>query len=458
MRILIIGAGIVGYTLAEQLSSENHDIYVIEKDPKLIKEMNDNLDVFAVEGSGTSQNTLEAIGIQDMDLMVAVTNLDEINIVSCLMGMQYKVKKMVARVKSPELSNPHSVLNQDNCGINRFINPTTIVVNMIDQLVEVPGCTDVVHLGKGESQIRGFELPEGSSLVGRTVREIRSELAADAFTIIAVTKEGKTIIPEKDTLLQAGDNILVLLPTESLPMFLPLLKRRVGEVKKVVLFGASQAAIELAKTIENKYEQVILLEQNKERCEEVNRQLQKTTVINGSSLEKGTLHEIVIETVDVFICLSEDDEDNFMAAMMARQYGARRTIVLTEKPAYLEILEKTDIDIVINPRLITVGKILQFLRRGRILSAAKLREGNAEVLEYFIGDDSPVVGKTLRRLREKKLLPKGARVAAIIENGVVTVPDGDTVIIPKTTMVLFVFPEALEKVQDLFSGKKWKFF
>jgi trk system potassium uptake protein TrkA len=165
----------------------------------------------------------------------------------------------------------------------------------------------------------------------------------------------------------------------------------------------------------------------------------------------------MIETVDVFVCLSERDEDNFMAAMMAKQYGAKRTVVLTEKPAYLEILDRSDIDILINPRLITVGKVLQFLRRGRVLSAAKLMEGEAEVLEYLIEETSPVLGKTPAKLAEKKLLPKGAVIAAIKQaDGLVFIPNPDTVIESGQSVVVFSLPQGLEKVQDLFSGKKWK--
>lgn len=459
MRVLILGAGIVGYTLAEQLSKEQHDIYVIEQNPDIITDMNDNLDIFALTGTGTSQEVLESIGIQDMDLMIAVTSSDEVNVLSCLMASQYGVKKLVARVKNPQFVSETTILNKGNVGIDLFINPVTIVVDMLERLIEVPGCTDVAYIGDGDIQIRGFNITEESKLLGQTIRELHEKLASDAFSILAISRNGKTSIPDDDEQLTPGDCILVLLASSSLNMFLPLLMPRMKATRKIVLFGSSFISLELAKRLEKKYERVILLEEDGDKCEELAKVLQQTLIIHGSALEKGTLlSEIRIETVDVFACLSERDEDNFMAAMMAKQYGAKRTVVLTEKPSYLEILNKKDIDIMINPRLITVGKILQFLRRGRVLSAAKLMEGEAEVLEYYIADDSPIVGKTIKKLRDKNLLPKEAKIAAIHEGDLLIVPDLDTVIKVGQSVVIFALPQALEKVQDLLSGRKWRLF
>ena len=459
MRILILGAGIVGTTLAEQLSNEKHDIYIVEKNPDLIRELNDNLDIFAIQGSATSQEIFERVGVQDMDLVIAVTSNDEVNILGCLLAHSYGVPKIVARVRNPEFAHKNSRLNKQNVGIDEFINPTQIVVDTIERLIEVPGCTDVAYIGQGEMQIRGFELTESSSLAGQSIRQMREVLASDAFSILAITRKGKTTIPRDEEVLSPGDRIVVMLSSSTLNMFLPLLTPRLTPTNKVVIFGASRASIELAKSIENKYQQVILIEPDHQRCLELAKVLHKTLIIQGSALEKGTLQEIVIETVDVFVSLSERDEDNFMAALMAKQYGAKRTMVLTEKPTYLEILDRSDIDILINPRLITVSKILQFLRRGHVLSAAKLTEGEAEVLEYLIEDSSPLVGRSIGKLIEKKMLPKGAVIAAIKRtDGLVIVPENDTIIEVGQSVVVFSLPIALEKVQDLFSGKKWKFF
>jgi trk system potassium uptake protein TrkA len=458
MRVLILGAGIVGYTLAEQLSKEKHDIYVIEQDSKIIKIMNDNLDLFASCGSGTSQSVLEAIGVQDMDLMIAVTNSDEVNILSSLMASQYGVKKLVVRVKNPEYVSKHAILQKSNTGVDLFINPVSIVVQMIEQLIEVPGCTDVAYVGDGEMQIRGFEITEDSKLLGQTISSLHEMLSADAFCILAISRNNRTRIPNPETKLSPGDRIIVLVSSHTLNMFLPMLMpKQQMATNKIILFGASITSIELAKRLEKTYRQVVLLEMDPQKCIEVSQILNKTLVIQGSALDKDTLKEIVVETADVFACLSEKDEDNFMAAMMAKQYGAKRTVVLTEQPAYLEILDKSNIDILINPRLITVGKILQFLRRGPILSAAKLIEGEAEVLEYKVEDNSPLVGKSIKTLNDKKLMPKGATIAAINDGEVIIVPEIDTIINSGDRVVLFVLPVALEKVQNLLSGKKWKF-
>ena len=459
MRILILGAGIVGTTLAEQLSKEKHDIYVIESDLRLIRELNDNLDIFALKGSATSQESFERVGVQDMDLVIAVTSNDEVNILGCLLAHSYGVPKLVARVRNPEFASPDSKLNKANVGIDQFINPTTIVVDTIERLIEVPGCTDVAYVGEGEMQIRGFEITEQSSILGKSIEELHDILASDAFSILAITRKGKTSLAQSSDALQSGDRIVVLLSSSNLNMFLPLLTPRLTPTKKVAIFGASRASIELAKAIEGRYQQVILIEPDHDMCQELAKTLQKTLIIQGSALEKGTLQEIVIETVDVFVSLSSRDEDNFMAAMMAKQYGAKRTMVLTEKPTYLEILDRSDIDILINPRLVTVSKILQFLRRGHVLSAAKLTEGDAEVLEYQIDDDSPLVGRSPYKLQEKKLLPSGAMIAAIKRtDGLIIIPDQTTKIEVGQSVVVFSLPKALEKVQDLFSGKKWNFF
>jgi trk system potassium uptake protein TrkA len=458
VRILILGAGIVGTTLAEQLSKEKHDIYVIERNPDLIRQLNDNLDIFAMLGSATSQDSLERVGVQDMDLVIAVTSNDEVNILGCLLAHQYGVPKLVARVRNPEFANEGSRLSKANVGIDQFINPTRIVVDTIERLIEVPGCTDVAYVGGKDMQIRGFEVTEQSSIAGKDIQQLRDILASDAFSILAITRKGKTVIPSGEETISPGDRIVVLVSSTTLNMFLPLLTPRLSPTKKVVIFGASLASIELAKSIEIKYPQVVIIEPNSDRCAELAKALKKTLIIQGSALDKGTLEEIVIETVDVFVALSERDEDNFMAAMMARQYGAKRTMVLTEKPTYLEIVGRSDIDLLVNPRIITVSKVLQFLRRGHVLSAAKLTEGDAEVLEYFIDDDSPLIGRTPQKLRDKKLLPKGASIAAIKQkDGLIIIPEPDSVIEAGHSVVVFSLPRALEKVQNLFSGRRWNF-
>lgn len=458
MRILILGAGIVGQTLADQLSKEKHDIYVIERNPELIQEMNDHLDIFAMSGSATSQQALEKVGVQDMDLVIAVTSRDEVNIVACLLASTYGVPKLVARVRSAEFVGAESVLNKGNVGIDEFINPTNIVVNTLQRLIEVPGCTDVAYIGDGDMQIRGFEITSDSGLIDQSISQLRDVLASDAFSILAITRREKTFVPADDEILVKGDRIVVLVSSQTLNMFLPMLVPRVNPTRKVVMFGSTTAAIALAQALEDQIQQVVVIEPRGERCQELSKALQKSLIVQGTALEKGTLNEISIETTDVFLSLSERDEDNFMAAMMAKQYGARRTIVLTEKPTYLEVLSRSDIDILVNPRLITVSKILQFLRRGPILSAAKITEGDAEVLEYRVDDSSPLVGKSLAKLRDRKQLPKGATLAAIRHpDGLVVIPDADTVIQAGQSVVVFALPQTLEKVQDLFGGKKWKF-
>lgn len=459
MRILILGAGIVGTTLAEQLSKEKNDIYVIEQDPLLIKEMNDSLDIFAMQGSASSQDSLEKVGAQDMDLVIAVTSRDEVNILGCILASKMGIPTLIARVRNPEYAADNSLLNKENSGIE-FINPTNIVVQSIERLIEVPGCTDVAYIGDDAGiQVRGFELTESSRICGQSVQELRDILASEAFAILAVTRGSKTFIPKSEDMLKPGDRVLFLLSSQTLQMILPMLTTRIQQTHKIVIFGSSRASIDLALTLEDTYQQVILIEPDETKCGDLAKRLQKTLIVQGSGLEKGTLLEVGIETTDVFVSLSERDEDNFMAALMARQYGAKRTMVLTEKPTYLEVLDDSEIDILINPRLITVSKILQFLRRGKVTSAAKLNQGDAEVLEYFIDDSSPLVGNTPRKLADKKLLPKSARLAAIKRSdGLVMVPDGDTVIESGQSVVVFSLPQGLEKVQDLFSGKKWSFF
>jgi trk system potassium uptake protein len=459
LRILILGAGIVGTTLAEQLSKEKNDIYVIEQDPLLIKEMNDSLDIFAMQGSASSQDSLEKVGAQDMDLVIAVTSRDEVNILGCLLASKMGVPTLIARVRNPEYASDHSLINKESSGIE-FINPTNIVVRSIERLIEVPGCTDVAYIGDdAEIQIRGFELTESSRICGQSILELRDILASEAFAILAVTRDSKTFIPKSEETLKPGDRILALLSSQTLQMILPMLTTRIHQTNKVVIFGSSRASIDLALLLEGKYQQVVLIEPDENKCHDLAKRLQKTLIVQGNGLEKGTLMEVGIENADVFVSLSERDEDNFIAALMARQYGAKRTMVLTEKPTYLEVLGNSEIDILINPRLISVSKILQFLRRGNVTSAAKLNQGDAEVLEYFIEDSSPLVGKTPRKLADKKLLPKSARLAAIKRaDGLVMVPDGDTVIESGQSVVVFTLPQGLEKVQDLFSGKKWSFF
>lgn len=450
MKILIVGAGAVGFNLAKQLSKEGHDISVVEKDQELVKRIGEKLDVFVVSGNASSPSILEEAGIKTADMVLAVTNSDEINMVVCTLGHSYGVKTKIARIRSPEFTDEQPFLHRNGFHIDHIVNPEKITINSILNIIGTPGAIYVADFTEGDILLRGFNVPGDAPIIGKKLSELKEIESTDSFLIVAIQRNEEMVIPTGETKILQHDNIFVLVAREALPYFLPMVNRRADEVEKVTIYGVNRASLELAKKLEDQKIGVTIIEPDKEKTQQAATVLDKTIILHGDALDIDLLKESSIDIVDFFVALSENEQTNILSALLAKRLGAKKAIVLTVDPAFVPIINSLGMDIVINPRLITVGSILQHIRRGHTLSVVKFHQSEAEAIELIAEEGSKIVGKPLRETP----FPQGAILGAIVREGVMQIPAGNTIIHPDERVIVFALPNAIEKVQSLFIGKK----
>jgi trk system potassium uptake protein TrkA len=452
MRILIVGAGTIGYNLAEQLSNEQHDVSVVEALLPVIERLNAKLDVLAVRGNGASPRVLEEAGIARADMVIAVTDRDEMNIIVCMIAREYHVPTRVARVRNPDYTDVQAVLKLEHLGIDVAIHPEELTVSAMDRLLETPGATEVVDFPDGDVSLLVFNVPAGAPVVGQSIADMRGALAGEGFLIAAIERAveagRKVIIPHGRQVVEAGDELHVVMSRDMLPMLLPMLYRRVTKVRRIVLYGATPEGRQLALKVQRSYSDVVLIEPDAGQARSAAEELDRTTVLIGDAIDPDVLADARIETADWFVAAGEDDQDNLMAALMARQHGARHVMVIMHEPAHVPIVNNLDIDVVVNPRLVTVGEILRYVRRGSVVAISRIGEGMAEVTELLVEPGAPVAGKPLRDIR----FPPDALVGAVLREGSMTVPSGDTVIQAGEKVVIFSLTSSTEKVQSLFTA------
>ncbi len=450
MRILIVGGGVVGFNLAEELSLEGHDVSIVDNDHARIKKISERLDVMSVLGNGCRASILKKAGIEDARMVIAVTNIDEINIVVCILANKFGVKRKVARIRNEEFTGESQIVDPGEFFIDQAINPEQVIVEFIIDIIKTPGAMNVAEFADGEILLRGFDVPPDAPIVGRRLEELKEVYEMDSFLITAVSRKDSIIIPKGDYMIMPEDNIYILVAKDTLPLILPMLNKKVNEIQRVVIYGATLTGCSLAAELETMVRDVTIIEPSANRAEAAASMLSKTMVLHGEGTDIDLLKEANIDDADFFMALSGDDESNLLAALLGKKHGAKKVIIITNEPDYLPILDSIDMDIVINPRLITVGAILQYVRKGRIRSVVKLREGEAEVIELDTLPGSKVIDRKLREIN----FPDGSIVGAIIRNGEMIIPNGSSSIRAGESVVVFALPSAISKIEKLFGKKK----
>ncbi|MDI6733213.1 MAG: Trk system potassium transporter TrkA [Planctomycetota bacterium] len=446
MKTLIIGAGIVGVNLAEMLSKEGHDVTIIDKDADRIKDISETLDIMTIVGQGTNISTLKEAGIESAEMVIAVTNIDEVNILSCMIASHFGPKTRVARVRNEELSS--FALTKDKY-VDRFVNPDGMIIKQITKILKIPSATYVSEFVNGELLFCGFNVPPDAQVIGKKLSELSEISETDVFLIVGISRNNQIFVPHGNDDIKEGDDIYVVVAKDTLSLFLPLLNRRVWDVERVIIYDASDITLKLAKQLEDNIKEVIILEPNEEKAERASALLDKAVVIKGKGTNVDILKEAEIHSADFFIAISENDEENLTASLVARKYGAKRNIVLTNNPDYVQVLDSIEMDVVINPRLITVSAILEYIRRGRIRTVIKVKDFGAEVLEMEALPKSPIIGRPLNQLS----LPAGMIIGAVVKNDFPIIPKGDTIIIPGDKVVVFALPDAIKKIEGLFTSR-----
>ncbi|MGB0955708.1 MAG: Trk system potassium transporter TrkA [Panacagrimonas sp.] len=450
MKIIVLGAGQVGSTLAENLAGEANDVTVVDTDINLLNELQERLDIGAIRGYASHPESLKQAGADDADMIIAVTRSDETNMMACKVAhTMFQTPTKIARVRSDEYLAHPRLFEVDALAVDMHISPAQLVTDYIHRLIEYPGALQVVDFADGLVRLVGVKAYYGGPLVSRQLRELPEHLPNIDARVAAIYRRGRPIIPEGDTIIEAEDEVFFIAAREHIRKIMAELRRTENPVKRVLLAGGGQIGYRLARALESQM-QVKILERSRDRARLLSEQLDRSTVLWGDAANEELLVEENIEDVDVFCAVTNDDEANILSAMLARRLGARKALSLINRLSYVDLVEGGAIDIAISPQQATVSALLAHVRRGDMVRVHSLRRGAAEAIEAVAHGDyksSKVVG---RRLDEIKM-PKGTTIGAIVREAQVIIAHHDTVIEAEDHVILFIVEKKYTKdVEKLF--------
>jgi trk system potassium uptake protein TrkA len=451
MKILIVGAGQVGFFLCERLSMEGHEVTLIDRDTERLRKAQDQLNVLGIVGNGAGAEFLEQGGISDAETFIAVTDQDEVNILACLMARGYGVPTRIARVKSIEYTGRGAALTREKLGIDLLINPQDAVADEIIQIAGRTGVFDVAEFVEGNIQFLGYRIGPESPLCNLTLRELGEIRGMYRFVITAILREGKTIIPRGDDEIRAGDGIFIFAHKNDLPAIQYMLKieenkKSLRHKQRVFLLGGGRIGFLVARQLEKKNFDVRLVERDEDRCEELSAKLKKTMVIHAEGNDIRTLLEEGVGSADVFIAVTESDETNILCSLLCKQHGARRTVSLISQPELLKLAPTLGIDACVSPRISAAGAILKYVRRGEIISLSTIEGSNAEVIELKVKNNTSC-NKPLKNI----FFPDGAIIGAIVHEDHFEIATGETTLQMGDRVVIFALPGSLPQVERFFA-------
>ena len=450
MKIIIIGAGEVGFHIASHLAAENKDVVVIDKNPEATRRVADNIDVQVLVGSGSSPVTLEEAGIHSAEIVLAVTDSDEVNLVSCLVAdIVSPGTKKLARIRDEHFDAYIEPLRQNAPHIDTVINPEVEVVKTIERMMTVPGAVDVGEFAEGRVKFVGVRLEENCPLAGKRMMDLPAVLDGRRLLIAAMLRQEELIIPRGADRLMVGDLVYFIGEEHALGETMAIFGKRSEPVRRVMIVGGGRIGFRLAHRLEALGFQAKIVERRPERCQMLAECLNKTVVLHGDGSDQDLLTEENIQEVDLMVTLTSDEETNILSSLLAKRLGARKTITKINKFSYLPLMSAIGLDHVVSPRLSAINSILQHIRRGKILSAISLKGEQAEAMEAVALETSEIVGKPLRRID----FPKGSLVTAIIRGQEVIIPTGDSVIAPDDRIIIFARRQAIARVEKILAVK-----
>ncbi|MGE5546519.1 MAG: Trk system potassium transporter TrkA [Solirubrobacterales bacterium] len=452
MKVIVCGAGVVGFNIAHYLASENNDVTVIDQRPELIRKISDTLDVQAILGHASHPTVLEQAGAADADMLIAVTHADEVNMVACQVAHSlFNVPTKIARVRAQSYLQPMwaTLFSRDHMPIDVIISPEIEVARAISRRLQVPGATDVIPLAGDKVRLIGVRCTDQCPLINTPLRQLTVLFPDLNIVVIAIIRGGKAIVPTAEDQMIDGDEVYFVADTNHVNRALAAFGREDQEARRIVVFGGGNIGLFLAQQIEADHSgaSVKIIESSKERAEYVAKTLHRTVVLNGDVLDPEILAEASVAASETVVSVTNDDETNILSSLLAKRTGARRAMALINKTTYNALMGPLGVDVVISPRAITVSNILQHVRRGRIHGVHSLHEGFGELIEADALETSPLVGKPLRDVK----LPAGVLVGAVVRDGQVISPRGNTVVQSGDRVVLFAVADAVKKVEKMFS-------
>ncbi|MFQ5877446.1 MAG: Trk system potassium transporter TrkA [Acidobacteriota bacterium] len=449
MRILIAGGGQVGALIAGRLVREGNEVVIVEQDADRCQELEEQLDVKVVRGHAASVLALREAGIADAEMLIAVTNVDEINLLACMVAqVESRARVKVARLRTHEVELWRRVAERSGLKIDLIIHPETDVARRIMRVMRLPGVSDVLEFAGGQARLFGMNVEPNSWLAGKTLEELDRAGPPKNSLIVLIFRGQQVIIPHGAELLLPGDHIYTMATRDNLEDVLRFMGvERQETLSRVFIIGGKQIGIGIAEMLEEQGVHVKLFEIDARRCEKIAAMLNKTIVIHGDGTDQTTLEEENISDVDAFLALTHDDEANVIASLLARRLGAKKVVALINRLNYLHMVQRLGVNTTVSPRLAAVDRILQFVRKARVLSVTTFREEEAEAIELIATEGKKYVGKKLRDIR----FPRGAIVGAIARpSGEVIVPRGEATIQARDRVIFFALESVVPELESAF--------
>ena len=450
MKIIVLGAGQVGSTVADNLASEANDITIVDEDAQRLRVLQDHLDVRTVLGNASHPAVLARAGAKDADLILAVTSSDETNMVACQVAYTlFQTPTKIARVRAAEYLEHPALFDPEALPVDVRISPEQLVTDHIQRLIESPGALQVLDFANGKVRLVAVRAYHGGPLVGHALRELPSHIPAIDTRVAAIFRRGSAIVPEGNTVIEVDDEVFFVAAAQHIGAVMGELRRRDKTVRRIMLAGGGNIGLRLAQTLERGYH-VKLIESGTARARQLSERLDHTIVLHGDAADEDLLREENIDNTDVFCAVTNDDQINILSAMLAKQMGARKVMALINRGAYVDLVQSGLVDIAISPQQTTISGVLAHVRRGDVVAVHSLRRGAAEAIEAVAHGDrrtSRVVGRAVGEMK----LPPGTTIDAVVRGEQVIIAHHDTVIEAGDHVILFLIDKRrIAEVERLF--------
>lgn len=450
MKIVILGAGRVGSSLADNLAREAHDVTIVDTRAEVLQELKDRIDLRTVVGHAAHPDILEQAGAADANIVIAVTNSDETNMVACQVAYTlFHTPTKIARVRATEYLTYSNLFVQEALPIDVLISPELIVTEYVQRLVEHPGALQVLDFARGRVQLVAVRAYYGGPLVGHELRAINEHMPGIQTRVAAIFRHGRAINPDGHTVIEADDEVFFVASDKNIEAVTSELRNLDKPYKRILLAGGGNIGGHLAQALEHRF-QVKVIERDRRRARYLAETLDKAIVLYGDAADQDLLIEENIEKTDIFAALTNDDEANILSAMLAKRLGARKVMSLITRPSYVDLVESDVIDIAISPQQVTIGTLLTHVRRGDVVAVHSLRRGAAEAIEAVAHGD-PKTSRVIGRRIDEIKLPAGTTIDAIVRGNDVVIAHHDTVIEPEDHVIMFLMDkQRIADVERLF--------
>lgn len=452
MRVIICGADQVGYAIASYLSKEDNDVTVIDDDADILAQIHNTMDVNTVTGKPSDPNILNAAGANESDMIIAVTDNDEVNMVACQVSHSlFGVPKKIARIRRQSYLDPSwsNLFSRAHMPIDVIISPEILIAQDVVQRLATPGTTSSVQLADGKAHLISVLCLEDCPVLNTQFAQLNKLFSDLSFSIVSISRGGKHIIPDADDMLEVGDEVHIVLDTRHLRRVMAAFGHLEKEARKIVLSGGGNIGFSLIKKLQEEVPglQLKVIESCPDRAEFLSEQLENIIILHGNTLEREIMNEASVANAETYIAIMNDDESNILGSLLAKQYGCERAITLVSNNAYYPLVGPLGIDVMVSPKSIIVAQIMQHVRRGRIKKIHTIHDGDSEIMEIEVSESSGVVNKVVRDID----FPVGAVIGMIIRDEKVIVPDPEIEIQPGDHLIILASRKTARAVEKMFS-------